>query len=394
MSKRLILCFDGTWNAPDKGRNPTNVIKIMEAIRPADHQGVPQVAFYDAGIGTDGSRASRAVAGAVGRGLDDNVKDGYRFLAHNWLPGDEIYIFGFSRGAFTARSLCGFISVSGLLEKSRIGRLKEAWTVYQTEPEKRDQAALASLHDDGSVDVPVKCLGVWDTVGALGVPGELLQGFNRKHQFHNTELCKPVEHAFHALAIDEKRGPFEPTLWQKKKGAALEQTTVEQVWFPGVHSNVGGSVADAGLADLALVWMIQRVQDVSGLAFDAAYLEDQSRVAPNALGEIHESRSALYTASRTYPYQRLIGQNRVKGSIFRNVVRRRNHPSEGCEFVNEMIHWSAAERFGKRAMEDGEMRSYEPENLKVALERGNVPVVARRDLRIESAPTSVLPAAE
>lgn len=388
MTKRLVVCFDGTWNSPDQGEYLTNVIKIMRAIRSADDTGASQIVFYDSGIGTDAGRVSRVIAGTFGRGLDQNVKDGYRFLAHNWQPGDEIYLFGFSRGAFTARSLCGLLTAAGLLRKSKMDRMQEAWQVYQTEKNKRDPAQLKSLRADAEVDVRVKCLGVWDTVGALGVPGQLLQPFNVKYRFHNTDLCDAVEHAFHALAIDEKRGPFEPTLWQKERGEELKQRTVEQVWFPGVHSNVGGSCADAGLSDTALKWMVQRVQDVTDLAFDAAYLQGAKHINPDPLGEIYESRTAFYAPSRFYPYQRLIGQNEVGGSWLRRWrrVERRNRPRQGCEFVNEMIHWSAVERFGKEAKENGEIRRYEPQNLRAALDKGNLPIVDKRELVIR--PTS------
>jgi hypothetical protein len=211
------------------------------------------------------------------------------------------------------------------------------------------------------------------------VPGQLLQSLNREHQFHDTELCEMVERAFHAVAIDEKRGPFGPTLWQKRKGEPLKQRVVEQVWFPGVHSNIGGSCPDAGLSDLALLWMIRRVQAHSRLAFDERYISAQ--VTPDPLAEIYESRSALYSGSKLYPYQRLIGQNPMDGSVFRHLVPRTNRPRNGCEFVNEMIHWSATERFGKVAREDGRKRHYEPENLARAI--GKLPI---SDERLQAQP--------
>jgi uncharacterized protein (DUF2235 family) len=370
MTKRLVVCLDGTWNGPDQGRNPTNVVKIMEAIRPSDAAGTRQVTFYDAGVGADGGRIDRITDGFTGRGLDQNVRDGYRFLAHNWEPGDEIYLFGFSRGAFTARSLCGFLSACGLLERDAMQRLLEAWELYRVPKAQRPPDKLAALRAVSRREVKIQCVGVWDTVGALGVPGELLQSFNREHQFHDTELCELVECAFHAVAIDEKRGPFGPTLWQKPRGEQLKQRAVEQVWFPGVHSNVGGSYPDAGLSDLALHWMIRRVQAHTKLAFDERYIAAQ--VKPDPMAEIYESRGPLYTGSKIYPYQRLIGQNAVNGSVFRRFVARTNRPGDGCEFVNEMIHWSAIERFGKVARENGRDRRYEPENLAMAM--GKLPV--------------------
>ena len=286
MTKRLVVCLDGTWNSPDQGKNPTNVVKIMEAVRPTDAMGTRQITFYDAGIGADAGRIDRIADGFTGRGLEQNVRDGYRFLAHNWEPGDEIYLFGFSRGAFTARSLCGFLSACGLLERHAMRRLLEAWELYRLPEEQRPPDRLAALRAVSRCDVKVECIGVWDTVGALGVPGELLQAFNREHRFHDTELCDMVDCAFHAVAIDEKRGPFGPTLWQKPKGERLKQRAVEQVWFPGVHSNVGGSCADAGLSDLALHWMIRRVQAHTALAFDERYIT--AHVKPDPMAEIYE----------------------------------------------------------------------------------------------------------
>jgi hypothetical protein len=188
-----------------------------------------------------------------------------------------------------------------------------------------------------------------------------------------------VECALHAIASDEKRGPFGPTLWQKPKGERLKQRAVEQVWFPGVHSNVGGSYPDAGLSDVALLWMIRRVQAHTGLAFDERYIAAQ--VKPDPMAEIYESRGPLYTGSKIYPYQRLIGQNAVKGSVFRRLVARTNRSGDGCEFVNEMIHWSAIERFGKTARENGRDQRYQPENLAVAI--GKLPVA---DERLEDRP--------
>jgi uncharacterized protein (DUF2235 family) len=371
MAKRLVVCLDGTWNSPDNGC-PTNVAKIMLAIAPVDEQGTPQITFYDAGIGADGGRIDRLVDGVTGRGLEQNVRDGYRFLAHNWLPGDEIYLFGFSRGAFTARSLCGFLDLVGLLPKRELDRLEEAWALYRQPKARRDDAKRRELLAL-SRPVRVRCLGVWDTVGSLGVPLETLKWANRKYQFHNAELSDLVDCAFQALAIDEKRGPFGPVLWQKKRGQELTQL-VEQVWFPGVHSNVGGGWSDTSISDLALTWMIRRVQANSGLSFDEDYIARHIR--PDPFGGIYESRTLPYTMSRICPFQRRLGQNAVETSGLQRLIERlgcyrlrTNRPHEGCEFVNEMIHWSALERFGQMAPEDGRLRRYQPANLQAAIGR-------------------------
>jgi uncharacterized protein (DUF2235 family) len=383
MPKRLVVCLDGTWNSPDNGC-PTNVAKIMLAIAPVDEQGVPQITFYDAGIGADGGRIDRLLDGVTGRGLEQNVRDGYRFLANNWLPGDQIYLFGFSRGAYTARSLCGFLDLIGLLPKAELDRLDEAWALYRQPKPRRDEAKRRALRAL-SRPVRVRCLGVWDTVGALGVPVEALKWANRKYQFHNAELSTLVDCAFHALAIDEKRGPFGPVLWQKPRGARPSQV-VEQVWFPGVHSNVGGGWPDSSISDLALTWMIRRVQASSELSFDEDYIAKHFR--PDPLGGIYDSRTLPYTMSRVFPYQRLLGQNAVRSSGLRRLLNRvkggdlrANRPHEGGEFVNEMIHWSALERFGQIAPQDGELRRYQPANLKVAI--GRLPVADERRVLVE-----------
>jgi hypothetical protein len=388
--KRLIVCLDGTWNSPDNG-HATNVVKIMRAIAPVDERGVPQIAFYDAGVGADGGRIDRVVDGVTGRGLEQNVRDGYRLLAHNWLPGDEIYVFGFSRGAFTARSLCGFIDLFGLLPKRDMHRLGDAWALYQQPERQRDAAACGRVRALAR-PVRIKCLGVWDTVGALGVPGQTLQWANRKHRFHDAELSEIVECAFHALAIDEKRGPFGPVLWQKKCGEDLPKV-VEQVWFPGVHSDVGGGRSDPSLSDLALTWMIRRVQAHSDLAFDEDYMNEE--LHPDPLGETRDSRSPLYAVSKVLPFQRLIGQNAARGSVLQRLVTllrraemRINRPHEGCEFVNEMIHWSALARYGQMAREDGELRLYAPANLKAAI--GRLPVADERRRGPAPAPAPAL----
>ncbi len=371
MKKRLIICFDGTWRTPDNGPNPTNVVKIMRAIRTADDKGVPQITFYETGVGTGGP-LDKLIGGALGRGLVRNIQDGYRFLANNFDHGDEIYIFGFSRGAYTARSLGGFMGTAGLLRQQEMDHLPDAWAQYKTKPKERSKDAVEKIRGLGHAGVRITCLGVWDTVGALGVPGETLQWVNRgDHEFHDTELGGNVDHAFHAVAIDEKRGPFAPTLWQTPVPKSVK--TVAQVWFPGVHSNIGGSYEDSGLSDLALEWMIGRVRATTDLAFDDIYLDDEKKLRADPMGQIYESRGGLYTISKYLPYLRLIGQCEVRRAWWRRFVSRTNRPRPDREFANEALHGSARERFGKTAKFDGRDQVYEPENLRAAIDK--VPVV-------------------
>ncbi len=204
--------------------------------------------------------------GAFGLGLSENVRQGYRFLSQFYEPGDEIYIFGFSRGAFTARSLVEFVAASGLLKKRHCdeANLAFAWNYYRTPPKKRFPAVKGKLEKLCSRGVRIKLLGVFDTVGALGIP-VVVSGWlsARQNQFHDTKLGSTLDYAFHALAIDEHRGPLVPTLWAKPDHA--NNLRVEQVWFPGVHSDVGGgfpSAADGDedpISQLALYWMLSRL---------------------------------------------------------------------------------------------------------------------------------------
>ena len=375
--KRLIVCLDGTWNKPDQEDKITNVVKIMRALKPHDENGVAQIAFYDKGVGTGGP-IDKLRGGAFGRGLEDNIKDGYRFLANNYDKDDEIYLFGFSRGAFTARSLAGFIGWIGLIRKTELHQLGGVWDRYRERP-KGEKSAPADLKKmTWEHEVRIKCVGVWDTVGALGIPTKKIAArrLHKKYRFHNTGLGGHIDHAFHALAIDEKRGPFEPTLWSIKEGQSESPERVQQVWFAGVHSDIGGGYKEARLSDISLMWMIQRVRLATGLCFDDAYLNDQDHVSPDPLG-VHHDSLGWYLYSKLLPYHRVIGHHVVKISWLARTMRRFHEPRKGYKYVNEMIHRSALERFGKNApFKKGEETRdvpYTPENLKKAM--GKLPVV-------------------
>jgi hypothetical protein len=218
---------------------------------------------------------------------------------------------------------------------------------------------------------------VWDTVGSLGIPGDLghlLQSAG-KFYFHDVQLGAHIDVALHAVAIDEKRAAFSPTLWVSKTGQAAEPQRVEQVWFAGVHSNVGGSYSDSGLSDIAFDWMARRVQAHTKLALDAGYLSGE--LQPNASGKGIDSRSLMYTGSRAYPYQRVINREIPRGDgvgeWFRSTFRkfdRRNIPPDGLLTVSEALHVSTLERWRQDAVphdcsEDGSCRPqpYRPVNL-------------------------------
>ena len=389
-ARRLLVFFDGTWNTPDSGSKPTNVVQLLRAVSARDGD-VSQVVFYDKGVGTGGF-TDRIAGGASGTGLTENVIDGYRFLGNNFDDGDEIYIFGFSRGAYTARSLAGLLGLAGVLKPPHLGRdLIDVVAIYRDKDSGREAKVerIEAKKFDRFANARIRCVGVWDTVGALGIPGDLGRNLlGNKFYFHDVELSSKVEVALHAIAIDEKRSEFSPTLWVREKDEpATPGQTVEQVWFPGVHSNVGGSYEDAGLSDIALDWMIKRVRHHTGLRFDDGWLAGICQ--PNAGGIGYESRSALYTGSKMYPYQRLINQTIPEGhgvgEWFRKSFEswdRRSIVPGNVQTINEMLHISALERWRLPSVahdtsgKPGDrLQPYRPVNLAAVIEKANLPVV-------------------
>lgn len=270
--KRLILCCDGTWNRADQAFNgqltPTNVIRLGYRIAKRDTAGRSQIIYYDQGVGT-GDFLDRGLGGAFGYGLNAHIFEAYRFLIANYEPGDEIFLFGFSRGAYTARSVAGMIRKCGILKRERVQDYAQALSLYRDAAQKPDDAIPSLFRKTSSISgdhpIEIKCIGVWDTVGALGVPIAGLRTLtSSRYLFHDTELSGKVNFAYQALAIDERRDPFQPTLWTYKP---KPDQTVEQVWFSGTHSDVGGGFSDRGLSDISLEWMIEKACN-AGLAFD------------------------------------------------------------------------------------------------------------------------------
>lgn len=273
--KRLIVCCDGTWQKLSS-RYPTNVVKIAQAIKPQSTNGIPQIIFYDEGIGT-GDKADKIFGGAFGWGIDQNIQDAYRFLCLNFEKGDEIYLYGFSRGAYTVRSLAGLINCSGLLTRNKIRQAPRAYELYR-EADIRPNASEAEYFRQTNGDrVPIKFLGCWDTVGSLGVPDQIPwlpidEWINEKYKFNDTSLSSIIQNARHAVAIDEIRKVFDVTP-MIKSSKNLNQS-LRQVWFPGEHGCVGGGTKEqSGLSDGALKWMIDESEPF-GLEFDQSAVLD------------------------------------------------------------------------------------------------------------------------
>nr|POE63130.1 uncharacterized protein CFP56_04033 [Quercus suber] len=312
LPKKLIVCCDGTWQDSDNAdANPTNVTRITRAISSEDDHHHPQIVYYQAGIGTGMGLVSQIAGGATGLGLAVNVREAYAFLASNYAENsrlcdpDSIFLLGFSRGAYTARSLGGFICALGILKKHAMPHFVEIFSdwenagdpayhpqffdsyfehhhdVKKVKPDeglakdknRRDEYIedyySKLLHLDLTQNVAIKALGVWDTVGALGIPvNPVLQRMfwflpafirgNTSAAWFDTRLDKSgkILNAFHALGLDERRFPYSPAVWERD---ATCPTNLKQVWFPGAHSNVGGSYADAGTADITLAWMMDQM---------------------------------------------------------------------------------------------------------------------------------------
>jgi uncharacterized protein (DUF2235 family) len=298
--KRLIVCADGTWNKRDRTKNArnTNVAKLCDAIVQLDPLGVPQFLKYQKGVGT-GPWYDKILGGVTGAGLSANIRECYGWIVDNYAPGDELFFFGFSRGAFTARSLVGFIRNCGILRREHRDKVSKAFDFYRDrDPNKHPRTQVAQIFRDtySHPDKPIiKCVGVWDTVGSLGIPttGPIGSLSRRFFGFHDMKLSSWVQNAFHAVAIDERRKPFTPTLWEIKDEDLADSRTagqhIEQVWFAGVHSNVGGGLRNAALSDLALRWIMDKAQRC-GLALapeTSAYLGD-------CCGELESSMTFYY----------------------------------------------------------------------------------------------------
>ncbi|HEY7901321.1 MAG TPA: DUF2235 domain-containing protein [Caulobacteraceae bacterium] len=303
--KNIAIFCDGTWQNLSQ-RYPTNVTRLARATTPVAKDGareVPQVIYYDDGVGVGNGvvdSAQRLLGGAFGEGLDAKIAQAYEFLCLNYCPGDRIFVFGFSRGAYTARSLVGLLRRTWILKRRNIGLVDQAIDIYRNHSKDAVETAVfrenncfpmsfdmggrpASPKAAASAANPstatVQFVGVWDTVGSLGVPKALpFAGLlNNKYRFHDEALSRFVISARHAVAIDERRTAFAPTLWDNldalnanASASALPyaQRPYQQVWFPGDHGAVGGGESDGGISLDPLLWIAEGAS-LAGLGFDA-----------------------------------------------------------------------------------------------------------------------------
>jgi uncharacterized protein (DUF2235 family) len=356
MPKRIVVCCDGTWNTPDqKDRGeirPSNVAKAALSIAPQDSNGMAQQVYYDKGVGTEWYDKIRG--GISGEGISKNIRQAYVHLAENYEEGDEVFFFGFSRGSYTVRSAAGLIRNSGLLKRENLGRLDDAYKLYRRRDDKSHPSSVEAelFRKSYSREIEITFLGVWDTVGALGIPIEQFEITNKildflyGIQFHDIDLSSIVKNAFQALAIDERREAFKPCLWKQQPRARDQGQRLEQVWFAGVHTNIGGGYQCSGLSDCAFEWMRDRAKEC-GLGFDdAVFARQQIELTPKWegwKGKLRNSKTGAYKLISDY-------------------IR----PIGNTANANEAAHDTAVTRFN-RYIDPKTNEAYHPENLKAYL---------------------------
>jgi len=288
MPKRIVYCADGTWQAP---RNNSNVYRLYKALLVTSDQ----VTFYDDGIGSEATGVQRILQGAFGQSINQKILDAYTKIAHVYLPGDEIYLFGFSRGAYTARSLAGMIANCGLPSGTFTDDcVTQAFHAYR-DPDNR-ATLLAGLASCYLSDAVIRMIGVWDTVGSLGIPAIFGAVDQKNFGFLDTKLHPDVKSAYQCLAIDEVRPQFPATLWDDPAPGQNPDQIIEQVWFSGCHGDIGGGTTAAGgvddstkLSDISLSYMAAKAQ-ANGLTFDPeAYAQFATLPAKYALDALHQS---------------------------------------------------------------------------------------------------------
>lgn len=349
MNKNIVLLSDGTGNSAGK-LFKTNVWRLYQALALSPPgSGAPlQIACYDDGVGSSSFRPAAILGGAFGWGLKRNVLDLYTFLCRNYEPGDAIYAFGFSRGAFTVRVLSGLITSEGLVAASNETELKRrALHAFQRYRDRyrtatRIEVPLRAVRnmitgyrtraepvrDDRRPDITF--LGVWDTVAAYGLPfDELTRAWNMVFRLSvpDRHLSVKVRRACQALALDDERKTFHPVLWneldqpdQNTGARHIDEERLTQVWFAGVHSNVGGSYPDDALAHVPLHWMMQQAQK-AGIVFKDGEVE-RAAAAANMYGRIYDSRRAFGGAYRYLPRDVVIASHDIDNENDHVVVMR------------------------------------------------------------------------
>ena len=265
--KRLVIFSDGTWNHLNLD-SPSNVVRLLQLAKTQDCRGVQQILYYDSGLGTESNLKDKLLGGAIGYGIDKNIKDLYKFLCSNYVEDDEVYLFGFSRGAYTIRSLVGMIYCSGLLPHYNITKTDEAYKLYRSKYKPSSETSKSFRQENSSQQIDITLLTCFDTVGSLGVPSPFGLA-SRRYQFHDTKLNRKVKHAIHAVALDEIRQSFALTPM-----TAHSDTKLAEKWFVGHHGCVGGGTKCLKeLSNIPLLWVVEQIGKFNlSLEFDTRKL--------------------------------------------------------------------------------------------------------------------------
>ncbi|MFI3219627.1 MAG: DUF2235 domain-containing protein [Methylococcales bacterium] len=435
--KNIILCADGTGNKGGYGAdtNVYKVYKAVNIKNAKDKYGdkVEQITFYDQGVGTsesggDSNKYFIALAEAFGFGFGfgTNVRQLYAFLARNYEEGDSIYLFGFSRGAATVRAVTGFIDACGLIDKTPFDdlsngfneknfwiKVNEAFDCYKSY-DKQQQGAFKKGADtikkteDG--DLKIKFIGVWDTVSALGFPhntivsrlydpmhdfiersvtGESTEEFNSRkklerlggsllgkvfdclsYRFYNYKLTSGIENAYHALSIDDERKTFKPLVWDEKD---FKGDDVKQVWFAGVHSNVGGGYPRTGMSDVALQWMMTKAE-----ALGLVFYDDQKtaiKESTNVHDKLYDSRDGVALYYRYGPrnlqelcHGKLKGKITLHDSVYEKITRNSSDPytPDGLPMVFNIVNTGETKETPVTVSNEGSW-GFEDEEMKATI---------------------------
>ncbi|KAI9877716.1 MAG: hypothetical protein M1830_003028 [Pleopsidium flavum] len=427
--KRIIVACDGTWLNSDNGfqksalptggpnrrlQVPSNVTRICRAVRTDTNDQVPQIVYYQAGVGTGIGLYDRLVGGGAGVGLSEHIREGYDFIVNNYVVGDEIFLLGFSRGAFTARSISGLIGSIGILTKAGLPDFYEIFKDFENsrnpnyrpaypnvpfpnKPNIKDPNYRRELRRRGltTLNISIKAVAVWDTVGSLGIPripwlGNI--GFPKdmkEYAFDNVYVGDHVENAFQALALDEHRDPFSPSVWEKPRGSRtvflptalllsstlvfsssdgffVQSQNLKQVWFPGVHSNIGGGYDDADISDITLAWMMSQLDPF--IEFNGNYILRQHEltrryyvnsrqpIRPWSFGKILNSSTAIYALAGS--------KTRTPGAYHKTDPATGRPTSKPLRNTNEYIHASVRTRVRLSGPGINDRGVYEPAALK------------------------------
>ena len=374
--KRIALFLDGTWNTV---QNNTNVWRAKSLCVTSQDQ----ISYYSQGVGT--LFGQRLMGGAFGYGLDAEVINAYEWLVENYNQGDQIFIFGFSRGAYTARALNGLISECGLLIAGSPLSVDQLYARYRRREVKSIRQLAHAMDAELTTEerwlkrysraVAIWFIGVWDTVGALGIPFGNIPFMSRSQfNFLQTDLWINDDTAYHALAIDEHRRAFAPTLWTWPRAKGDEKATgayafpdiqrVEQRWFAGAHANVGGGYADDILAQRPLIWLMEKAK-ARGLVFRDIPADDGAEEG-TVNNSFREMAFGLYALLHLFiPFRRPIGQATLGGG-------------DDVKFVvNETIDASVFARWRTD-------KTYRPKNLadwakKFNIDLGTITTTVRAD---------------